>query len=118
MIVVEYRAWLTLYLTDRTQFLSVEGKRSTSRPLIRFSDCNSAARLAESSWKYEHISPLLMELRWLPIEQRVEFKILLYVFKIVNDMAPSYLQDLLELYRPTRYLTSTKKSYCKLSFIS
>ena len=38
---------------------------------------NSATRLVSLSRKHDHISPVLMELHWLPIEQRIEFKILL-----------------------------------------
>ena len=48
------------------------------------------------------MSPVLVELHWLPIVQRIEFKTLLYVFKEVNDLALSYLEELLELYKPTR----------------
>ena len=47
-----------------------------------------------------------MELHWLPVEQRVEFKILLLTYKVVNGMAPVYLQDLLDLYRPCHSLRS------------
>ena len=47
-----------------------------------------------------------MELQWLPVEQRVKFKILLFTDKAVNGMAPVYLQDLLDLYRPCRSLRS------------
>ena len=47
-----------------------------------------------------------MELQWLPVEQRVEFKILLFIYEVVNGMAPVYLQDLLDLYRPCRSLRS------------
>ena len=67
---------------------------------------NSAARLVTLSRKHDHISPVLMELHWLPVEQRVEFKILLFTYDAVNGMAPVYLQDLLELYRPCRSLRS------------
>ena len=55
---------------------------------------NSIARLVTFSRKHYHISPVLMELHWLPVEQRVEFKILLFTYKVVNGMAPDYLQDL------------------------
>ena len=58
---------------------------------------NSTARLVTLSRKHYHISPVLMELHWLPVEQRVEFKILLFTYKVVNGMAPDYLQDLLDL---------------------
>ena len=66
----------------------------------------SASRLVTLSRKHDHISPVLMELHWLPVEQRVEFKILLFTYKVVNGMAPVYLQDLLDLYRPCRSLRS------------
>ena len=38
---------------------------------------NSAARLATLTHKYDHITPVLMELRWLPVEQRIEYLFLL-----------------------------------------
>ena len=39
-------------------------------------------------------------LHWLPVEQHIEFKILLYTYKVVNSMAPAYLQELLDFYTP------------------
>ena len=57
---------------------------------------NCAARIVFKSNKYDrHIMPLLRELRWLPIQQRIEFKILLITFKALNNQAPTYLTDLL-----------------------
>ena len=67
---------------------------------------NSDARLVTLSQKHDHISPVLMELHRLPVEQRVGLKILLFTPKVVNGMAPVYLQDLLDLYRPCRSLRS------------
>ena len=67
---------------------------------------NSLARLVTLSRKHDHISPVLMEFHWLPVEQRVEFKILLFTYEVVNGMAPVYLQDLLDFYRPCRSLRS------------
>ena len=67
---------------------------------------SSLARLVTLSRKLDHISPVLMEFHWLPVEQRVEFKILLFTYEVVNGMAPVYLQDLLDLYRPCRSLRS------------
>ena len=65
---------------------------------------NSAARQVRLSRKHYHISPVLMELLWLPVEQRVGLTILLFTYKVMNGMAPVYLQDLLDLYRPCRYI--------------
>ena len=54
--------------------------------------------------KHEHISPVLQELHWLPVEQRIISKILLMIFKRLNGIAPSYLSDLVTRYIPRRNL--------------
>ena len=56
---------------------------------------NTAARLISCSHKYDHITPVLIELHWLPIEYRLKFKILLHVFKVINNLSPTYLTDLI-----------------------
>ena len=43
---------------------------------------NSAARLVRFSRKHDHISPVLAELHWLPVEQRGGFQILLFTYGI------------------------------------
>ena len=68
---------------------------------------NSAVRVIACSRKFDHITPLLIELHWLPVEQRIIFKILLFTFKVVNGLAPSYLSELLEVYVPMRMLRSS-----------
>ena len=49
---------------------------------------NSAARLVTLTHKHDHITPVLMELHWLPVEQHIEYKILLYTHKVVHGVAP------------------------------
>ena len=68
---------------------------------------NTAARILSLSGKYDHVTPLLKELHWLPIDLRIVFKILLLAYKSVNGLAPSYLCDLLQPYRPARSLRSS-----------
>ena len=55
---------------------------------------NCAARIVFKSNKYDHITPLLKGLHWLPIEQRIKFKILSITFKALNKQAPNYITDL------------------------
>ncbi len=50
---------------------------------------NSAARLLTGTRKNEHITPVLRELHWLPVSYRIDFKILLFVFKALHGTAPS-----------------------------
>ena len=68
---------------------------------------NCAARLILCGAKHERITPLLRELHWLPVEQRVVFKILLLTFKALNNLSPSYIRDLLQTYKPSRSLRSS-----------
>ena len=59
---------------------------------------NSSARLIYLSKKFDHVTPLLISLHWLPIEQRINFKILLITHRTLNGKAPKYISDLLSLY--------------------
>ena len=50
-----------------------------------------AARLITGIRKYDHITPLLKQLHWLPVKRRIEYKIVLLVFKCLQGTAPEYL---------------------------
>ena len=67
---------------------------------------NSAARLITGSSRYCHITPILQQLHWLPVNKRITFKVLTTVYKCLNNMAPKYLSDNIKTYTPTRYLRS------------
>ena len=70
---------------------------------------NAAARLITLSRKHEHITPILFNLHWLPVNYRIIFKILLITYKALHDLAPSYVRDLLTPYTPSRQLRSSSK---------
>ena len=56
---------------------------------------NRTARIVTFTKKYEHISPSLIDLHWLPGEYRIIYKILLLVDKAINGLSPSYISNLL-----------------------
>uniref|UniRef100_A0AAQ5X7A8 Reverse transcriptase domain-containing protein n=1 Tax=Amphiprion ocellaris TaxID=80972 RepID=A0AAQ5X7A8_AMPOC len=68
---------------------------------------NSAARVLTKTKKVDHITPVLKSLHWLPVTQRVDFKVLLLVYKALNGLGPKYIRDLLTQYIPTRPLRSS-----------
>lgn len=68
---------------------------------------NAAARFLTGTKKREHISPIQASLHWLPVKQRVDFKVLTYVFKALHGMAPIYISELLSCYSPQRSLRSS-----------
>ena len=78
--------------------------RSSTRSLQMVQ--NTAARILTKTRKFDHITPVLASLHWLPIHVRSDFKVLLMTYKIVNGYSPSYLSDLLKSYTPTRTLRS------------
>ena len=51
---------------------------------------DNAARVVNGSKKYDHITPVLKDLHWLPIRKRIEFKIQLLTFKCMQGCAPLY----------------------------
>ena len=56
---------------------------------------NAAARVVCLIPKFDHITPVLIGLHWLPVRYRVIFKILLLVYKALHATAPPYISDLL-----------------------
>ncbi len=67
---------------------------------------NAAARVLTRTRKYDHISPVLSTLHWLPIKHRIDFKILLMTYKALNGLSPQYLSELLSHCIPPRPLRS------------
>jgi hypothetical protein len=61
---------------------------------------NAAARLISLSHRSDHITPVLKELHWLPVKQRIKYKIILFVYKAINGIAPAYINDLISPYVP------------------
>ena len=53
---------------------------------------NAAARLISNKKKFDHITPVLRDqLHWLPIRQRIEFKIAVFVHNAVHSRGPTYI---------------------------
>ena len=61
---------------------------------------NRAARLIFQVDRRTSAAPLIRELHWLPVLQRIHFKILLHVYNCLQGSSPVYLQDLVHLYTP------------------
>lgn len=68
---------------------------------------NNAARVITGTKLHEHIRPVLYTLHWLPIKERIAYKVLMFVHMALhNSSAPEYLRDLVTIYHPTRSLRS------------
>ena len=58
-----------------------------------FHRCNSVSDVTETK-------DMLRTLHWLPIKQRVQFKMLILVFKAINGLAPNYITNLVNIFMP------------------
>jgi hypothetical protein len=68
---------------------------------------NTSARVVTRSKKSESASQALKYLHWLPIKQRIEYKILTITYRCLHGTAPKYLCDLLSPVVPSRPLRSS-----------
>ncbi len=72
---------------------------------------NAAATVFTRTRKYDHISPVLSTVHWLPIKHRIDLKILLITNKTLNGLAPQYLSELLSHYNPPCPLRSQNSGH-------
>ena len=64
---------------------------------------NTAARLITLTPKFDHISPVLFKLHWLPVKYRIQYKIGLLTFKAIHFKTPQYLSNLLSIKGNNRF---------------
>jgi len=58
---------------------------------------HAAARMVLNLRPCDHVTPALLELHWLPIAERIDFKLCLLVHKALVGHAPQYIADLISL---------------------
>ena len=68
---------------------------------------NAAARLVFTQPKRAHVTPLFIQLHWLPVAARIKHKALTLAYKTISGSAPAYLKEILRLYVPARELRSS-----------
>ena len=65
--------------------------RISEDPLLRLQSVqNAAARFITGARKYDHITPVLRDLHWLPLRQRITFKIATLMYYCLNGLALPY----------------------------
>lgn len=58
---------------------------------------NTLARVVTGVNRRHHITPILQQLHWLPIQSRINYKIAIITFKTLKTGTPAYLAELLHL---------------------
>ena len=82
--------------------INITAKNIKKLPRIQ----NRSARLIFLANRRDNTSPLIKELHWLPVKERILFKTVLLVYRCLNNPAPIYLTELLQIYIPSANLRS------------
>ena len=90
--------WLTLI--DNFLELLYRSNEYCEQFPFSFSSCPLVSLLVSFTW---HITPALIDFHWLPVTFRVQFKLLLFVYKSLRNQSPPYIKDLLSLKPATNY---------------
>ena len=68
---------------------------------------NPAARIVLQAPRWTHAQPLLEHLHWLPVQQRVDYKLAVLAYKVRSTGTPSYLSHHIKPRISTRHLRSS-----------
>ncbi len=98
-------------MTSRLDYCNALLGGCSARLINKLMVKNAAARVLTRTRKYDYISPVLSTLHWLPIKYRIDFKILLIIYKALNGLSPQYLSELLSHYSPPHPLRSQNSGH-------
>jgi len=70
---------------------------------------NSLARVVTGVKRRDHIQPALKRLHWLPINERIQYKVALITHKVISTQQPGYLADIVTIHKPSRDLRSSSQ---------
>ena len=74
----------------------------------------AAARLISNTTRFDHISPVMKDLHWLPVKYRIMFKLVVYTFKALHGNAPTYIHQLIRLKPRSNYNLRSNTKYLLL----
>ena len=103
------KSWLSIWSHHKID--CALGNNITSGLLQRslYQHTRKAARLITRAYRYDHITKTLIYIHWLPIKERIKFKVLVTTFKALHNLAPTYISELLKQHVPPRSLRSSSK---------
>ena len=88
---------ITAFILSKVDYCNVALAGLPKRDLDRLqSVINAAARLTTGASRYDHVTPLLKDLHWLRVPERISFKLCVLVHRCLHGMAPRYLQDMIQ----------------------
>ena len=101
--------WHVLW-TDTTYLSPFSAMYTTYVMLVShiFPNIWNKSKVIARLWDHDSMSRALIGLHWLPGDKRIEYKLLLYTYTALHDLAPGYLCELVVKYVPRRVLRSAE----------
>ena len=78
---------------------------------------NTLARVITNTSKFEHITPILKKLHWLPIKQCIDYKLCLLTYKTLQIQQPTYLYNSLSFPSHTLSTRSSDSSVLSIPYV-
>ena len=94
-----------LFRLDYCNSLLVNTVSSVIQPMQKVQ--NTAARLILRAPCHQNCTPLLRQLHWFPVSERIKYKTACMCYNSTIGSAPYYLSELLHFYSPSRSLRSS-----------
>ena len=90
--------WLILFVSSKLDYCNSLYFGISTKNLSKLQRIqNSLARAITFTSKRQHISPVLKDLHWLPVKERIDFKICLLTYKSLKNHQPVYLHETLSI---------------------
>ena len=83
--------YLFIYLSTEIHTVTNSMEQNCVKLCQTVSVLNAAARLVFSMRRSEHTTPLLRELHWLKVPERIRYRLCVLAFRCLHGLAPSYL---------------------------
>ena len=98
-----------MFRLDYCNSLLVSTPSSVIQPMQKVQ--NTAAHLILRAPRHQNCTPLLQQLHWFPISERIKYETACMCYNAITGSAPSYLSELLQLYNPSRSPRSSSDTH-------
>jgi hypothetical protein len=77
---------------------------------------NFAARIVTGTRKYDHVTPVLQQLGWLPVKYMLKLREAIFAFKCLKGLAPLYLCEKIHVRSDVHGVNTRQKNILDIGY--